>query len=245
MMQSGKSSLLEAVSGRVVEPGSTQVLEEIISVPDPRLDWLEGLYEPKKKTFATIDCLDFPGVYFEDETGRAAARRQFQAMCTVGMIVIVVRAFNDPTVPAYRGSVDPQRDLDELRTELLLADLELVTTRIERLEQQIAKGSKQRDRDKAELEIQRRFEEALEQERPIRDVTISETDMEMIRSLNFFTLKPISVVVNVGDDQIKQPPSLHLEHDIPVVSLCVSLERELTQLDSESRAEFMADLGIE
>ena len=80
--------------------------------------------------------------------------------------MLVVRAFDNPSVPAYRNSVNPKRDLDELRTELLLADLELVTTRIERLEKQAHKPSKTQARDKAELTLHLKLQEAIESENP-------------------------------------------------------------------------------
>ena len=140
LLQSGKSTLLASISGKEIPPiGSTAIEEAIVPVPDERIDWLFEYYKPKKTTHATIDCLDVPGFNFTDEHGRAAARRLINKIRTVEMLVLVVRAFGNPAVPPYRATVDPARDLSELHTELLLADLELVATRIERLEKQIHK----------------------------------------------------------------------------------------------------------
>jgi ribosome-binding ATPase YchF (GTP1/OBG family) len=122
----------------------------MVPVPDERLDWLTEFYKPKKTTHATIDCLDLPGFNFTDEHGRAAARRLINHIRTVDLLVLVVRAFEDPAVPPYRNSINPKRDLAELQTELLLADLELVTTRVDKLEKQVHRPTKIQAHDKAE-----------------------------------------------------------------------------------------------
>ena len=248
LAQSGKSTLVSAISGKPAAPmGSTEIYEVMVSVPDERLDWLTGLYQPKGTVHATVDCVDMPGLSFTDDHGRAAARKQLNAARTADMFVLVVRAFENPSVLAYRNSVSPLRDLEELRTEMLLTDLELVTTRIERLEKQAHKPSKTQARDKAEMALQLKLQEAIEAEKPISSV-IQNTEgpeMEIVRTLNFLTLKPMMVVVNVGEDQLDKAVSLgaaaeHLE----VVTLCAELESELAKLDTESRVEFMKDMGL-
>ncbi|MHC4664744.1 MAG: GTPase [Planctomycetota bacterium] len=129
LLESGKSTIFSAMSGKGISPvGSTTIEEAMVSVPDERLDWLAEYYKPKKTTYATIDCLDLPGLNFIDEHGRVASRRLINQIRTVELVVLVLRAFEDPAVPMYRNSVDPARDLAELKTELLLADLELVAT---------------------------------------------------------------------------------------------------------------------
>ena len=239
LMQSGKSTLLSAISGKAVSPvGSMTIEEAIVSVPDERLDWLTDLYKPKKTVHATIDCLDVPGFNFSDESGRAAARRLFEKIRTVDMLVMVIGA--------YGTDADPIRDITELRTELLLADLALVATRIDKLEKQIHKPTKTQARDKAELALQKKLQETIEAERPISTAVETDAEKEMIKSLGFLTQKPISVAVNVGEDQLNESIALSsvLDSSVPAISMCATLEHELSQLDMESRAEFMADLGL-
>lgn len=247
LLQSGKSSLLSAISGKAMAAiGMTAIEEAIVPVPDERLDWLTDLYKPKKTVHATIDCLDLPGFNFADEHGRAGARRLINKIRTVDLLVFIVRAFEDPAVPPYRNRIDPVRDLEELRTELLLSDLELVTTRIERLEKQIHKPTKTQAHDKAELALQKKLQIAIESEKPISSAIESESERAMIKSLGFLTLKPIVIAVNIGEDQIGQkfdfPDSGG--HAVETISICVKLEHELAQLDAESKDEFMTDLGI-
>jgi GTP-binding protein YchF len=247
LLQSGKSTILASLSGKAIPAiGSTSIEEAVVSVPDERLDWLADHYKPKKKTYATIDCLDLPGFNFADEHGRAAARRLIGQIRTVELLVLVVRAFEEPSVPLYRGSVDPATDLAELQTELLLADLELVTTRIDKLEKQVHKPTKTQAQDKAELALQKKLAEAIEAEKPISSVIENEAELDMIKSLGFLTLKPMAIAVNAGEDQLNEKFNFanRLGDSIPVITICAKLEHELSQLDAESRAEFMADLGI-
>lgn len=247
LMQSGMSTILSAVSGKALPvPGTVAIEEAIVPVPDERLDWLTEFYKPKKTVHATIDCLDVPGFNFADEHGRAGARRLINQLRAVDMLVLVVRGFDDPAVPPYRNSVNPARDLSELRTELLLADLELVTTRIERLEKQVHKPTKTQAQDKVELALQIKLQEAIESEKPISSAIETEAEHRTIKSLGFLTLKPMAVAMNVGEDGLDEVFDLGeaIDSSVPVVSICAKLEHELAELDAESRAEFMADLGL-
>lgn len=239
LMQSGKSTLISAISGKEIPPvGSVNIGEVSVTVPDERIDWLTELCKPKKTVNATVDCLDLPGLSFEDDHTRAAARRLFGQIRTVDMFVIVVKAFGEKT--------DPAKDFLDLKTEFLLSDLELVTTRIERLEKQIHKPTKTQGKDKAELALQLKLQEALESEQPISSAINNDNDLELIKSLGFLTVKPIMVVVNVGEDDLDKEFDLsgRVDQDVEVITLCATLENELSQLDAASKAEFMADLGI-
>ena len=247
LLQSGKSTILASLSGKAIPAvGATAIEEAIVPVPDERLDWLNRYYKPKKTTYATIDCLDLPGFNFTDEHGRAAARRLINQIRTVDLLVLVVRAFESPTVPPYRNNVNPAGDLAELQTELLLADLELVATRIEKLEKQVHKPTKTQAHDKAELALQTKLQEAIESEKPVSSVVETDAEREMIKSLGFLTLKPIAVAVNVGEDRLDEKFDFtdRVDSSVPLITICAKLEYELAQLDADSRAEFMTDLGI-
>jgi len=247
LLQSGKSTIFSALTGKPVPSlGSTNIEEAIVPVPDKRLDLLAELYKPKKITHAAIDCLDLPGFNFTDEHARVAARRLISHIRTIDMLVLVVRAFENPAIPPYRNAVDPARDLAELQTELLLADLELVAVRIEKLEKQLGKPSKTQPHDKVELALHKKLQQAIEAEKTISSAIETEAELEMIKSLGFLTLKPIAVVINVGENQLDKKFVLGdiPSGSIPVITLCAELEYELAQLDPESRTQFMADLGI-
>lgn len=243
---SGKSMLFAAVSGkRAAASGSASIEEAIVPVPDERFDYMEGLYQPKKVTAATIDALDVPGLSFTDEHGRAAARRLLNKIRTVDMLVLVVRAFEDTAVAPYKNTVDASRDLAEMKTELLLADYELISARIEKLEKQIKKPAKSHN-DAAELKLQRKLAECIESEKPLSTAVKTDEEYSMVKSLGFLTLKPIMVAVNIGENQINQSFVFGegFDRSVPLVCISAKLENELAQLDEQSRREFMADLGL-
>jgi len=237
LMQSGKSTLLSAISAKPVRAGGVGVVEEVVPVPDERLDWLAAHYERRKPVHATVDCLDLGGLSFADEHTRTAARRLFEQVRTVDMFVIVVKA--------YGGGANPAKDLTELQTEFLLADLELVATRIDKLEKQIHKPTKTQAHDKAELALQLKLQEGLEAEKPVSSLIENEHELELIKSLGLLTAKPVMVVVNISEERVAQEFKFdNLDESVEVVSLCAKLESELAQLDAQSQTEFMADLGI-
>lgn len=247
LLQCGKSTIFSAVSGKAVPVmGSTAIEEALVPVPDERLDWLAEHYKPKKVTPAGIDCLDVPGFDFTTEHGRSAARRLINQIRTVDMLVLVVRAFDEPAVPPYRNSVNPGRDLAELKTELLLADLELVTTRVEKLQKQLGKPTKTHAQDKEELDLQLKLQQAIESEKPISSVIETPQEQLIIRSLGFLTLKPIVAAVNIGEQQLDKGLQFPdgIEGVSSVITICAKLEYELSQLDASSRRDFMSDLGI-
>jgi GTP-binding protein YchF len=237
LMQSGKSTLFSAISGKKMLPaGTTNIEQAVVPAPDERIDWLTNLYKPKKTVFATIECLDVPGLSFADDHGRAAARRLIDQIRAVDMLALVIGA--------YEAGANPVKDLNDLRTELLLTDLALVTTRIEKLEKDAHKPSKTQAHDKAELELQKKLQSAIESEKPISSVIASDAELEMIKSLGFLTLKPMVVAVNVDESSLDKKFDFGLDHSTPVITVCAKIDYELSQLDAESRKQFMADLGI-
>jgi hypothetical protein len=239
LLQSGKSTLFSAISGKqMAHAGSAEIDQAVVACPDERIDWLSTIYKPDKKVYATIDCLDVPGLNFSDDHGRTAARRLIDQVRTVDMLALVIGAFDN--------SADPGKDLADLRTELLLTDLALVTTRIENLEKQTKKPTPSQTHDKAELELQKKLQSAIESEKPIRSAIANDAELEMIKSLGFLTIKPMVVAVNVAEDKQNQKFDFagRLDPATPVITVCAKIEYELSQLDDETRSQFMADLGI-
>lgn len=237
LMQSGKSMLFSAISGKAMLPaGTTNIEQAVVASPDERIVWLTAHYKPKKTVYATIECLDVPGLNFSDDHGRAAARRLIDQIRTVDMIALVIGA--------YENSANPAKDLNDLRTELLLTDLALVTTRIEKLEKEAHKPTKTQAHDKAELELHKKLQAAIESEKPIRSVVTNDAELEMVRALGFLTLKPMVVAVNIGEGAQEQKLTIPGDTSTPIISVCAKLEYELSQLDAESKTQFMADLGI-
>jgi len=129
-----------------------------------------------------------------------------------------------------------------LRIELLLADLELVTTRIEKLRKQVSRPTGTQADDKTELALQQELQTATESEKPISSVIETESQRQVVKSLGFLTLKPMIAAVNVGEDQLDD--KFDFIDGAEGITICAKLEYELAQLDADSRRDFMSDLGI-
>ena len=126
-----------------------------------------------------------------------------------------------------------------------MADLELVTNRIGKLEISITKPTPHQEQDKAELILMRKCHDAIENVQPLSSAIQSPEQEKFLRSFGFLSLKPVQVVVNVDEDDISQPPTVSSE-DLggPALYLCAKLEAELAGLDPEERGVFLEDMGI-
>ena len=245
--QSGKSVLFAAVA----EAGGSHIdLSRpdqphlaVVKVPDERLDWLAELHKPQKFTPAELEFLDLPGFDLSSEAGRSRTRAHWTAMQQSDMLVFVVAGFDNPSVGAYRDKVDPARDVDELKQEMLFADLERVMARVEKLEAAVKKPTPRRDEQVRELELMKRLRDTLENEEPLSNAIQSESETRFLRSFQFLTLKPTLVVVNCAEDAAAEVGPAELV-GLPAMQLSARIEEELAQLSPEDRDEFLKDLGL-
>jgi GTP-binding protein YchF len=245
--QSGKSTLFAAVA----EAGGSHVdLSRpdrphlaVVKVPDERLVWLKEHYQKEKAISAELEFLDLPGFDLSDEPGRHHARSNWPEMRNSGMLVLVVRSFQSETVPAYRNRVDPAADVEELLPELLFADLDQVTARIDKLKAALKKPTGGHKEDEQELELMQRLCETLETEKPIADAVKSETEAKMIRSFAFLSQKPALIVRNCSEDEVTG--SAERMSGLECMRLSAAIEEEIAQLDPGDRGAFLADLGVE
>jgi hypothetical protein len=245
--QSGKTTLFAAVA----EAGGSHVDIHrpdqphlaVVKVPDERVDWLAEKYRPKKRVYAELEFLDLPGLDLRDAAGRTRARQHGPEMRQSAMLLLVLRAFQDATVPAYRDRVDPAADAEELMTEMLFSDLEQVTNRIEKIEAAVKKPTPRRDENERELALMQRLRETLEAERPIAEAVKSEAEDKLVRSFAFLSLKPALAVLNSGEDAMGESvPALPAR--LSGMRLSAKIEEEIAELEPEERAEFLADLGV-
>jgi GTP-binding protein YchF len=240
----GKTAVFSALSG--LGPDHLKPAEEnlaAVHIPEPRLDKLEGIFNPKKRTEATLDFVDLPGSA-EGDVEKAGLEKHLPTLRQVDALLAVVRAFDNPAVPPHKGSVDPRRDLNMLRDEMLIADLAICSNRVERLEKAITKPTKDRDQQKHELEVLIRCRDALENETPLSNVIQPGAEEKMLRSFGFLTQKPVVVIINVNEEQIGSDPPFRDPHAAETLALGAALEADLMQMDAEDRPAFMADYGI-
>lgn len=240
----GKSALFTAISG--VPRDHLKLAEEnraAVKMPEPRLVWLEQLFQPKKRTEATIDFVDLPGSG-EGDQEHAGLTKHLPTLRQSDALLVVLRAFASEAVPTHGGQIDPQRDLAQLRDELLLADLLICDNRIEKLENAITKPTRERDRQKHELAVLQRCRDALENERPLREVVQPGDEEKLLRSFGFLTQKPLLLVINVSENQIGSEPAVHDPHAAATFTVCAEIEAEIIQMERADRPEFMKAYGI-
>jgi GTP-binding protein YchF len=243
--QSGKSRLFAAITGQKTDP--TQAPGErlaTVNVPDPRLDYLASLYKPKKYTPAHLEFVDIPGHSLADPAGQAEFRKAMQTVRRCDGVVMVVRAFPSDSVAAYRDRVDARADLAELHTELIFADMEQVSNRIEKLERSSQKPTKTRDAELRELAMMRHVLKALEAEAPVSTAVHNEEERGIATSFGFLTLKPVLAVINVAEGDLAAPPPFVHEHARATIALSAEIEAEISQLEEADRGAFLADLGL-
>jgi GTP-binding protein YchF len=245
--QSGKTELFAAVAAA---QGSNVDLSRpdqphlaVVKVPDSRLDWLSDLYHPKKYTPAELEFLDLPGLDLSDEVGRSRARALWSAMRQSDMLVFVVRSFPSDAVAPYRNRVDPLSDVGELLAEMIFADLDQVTNRLEKIQASLKKPTAKRDEQLREQALMERLRDALENERPISSAVENEAEDKLLRSFAFLSQKPMLVVVNCGEDQLAEPLDEQYE-GLERLKLSAKIEHEIAELEPDERAMFLEDLGI-
>lgn len=244
---SGKTTLFEAVTGAhgsVVEHTPAAHVATV-TVPDDRIDFIAQHSSPKKVTKGHIDFVDVAGVTSDD--GRERAANVLTPLRDVDGLVHVVRFFEWPSAPPHpRGSLDPARDVRELETELILADLDIVERRTERLEKQITKPTPSQEQHQKELALMKHLHETLEAGERVSAAGLSSDESFLLRSFQFLSEKPTLVVLNVHEDEITSEPTRAAAASLGPHTVIISakIEKEITELDPDERQEFVEALGL-
>jgi len=230
---SGKSTVFGALTGLAVRTGygAGKSNVGVVKVPDPRVDALSALFKPKKTTYAEIAFTDLGG-------GHATGldRSALNAMREVDALCQVLRGFAD----AAGEAADPVREIADLQTETLLADLEIVENRIARLE---------KDRsDPRGLELLKRVHAALEDEQPLRTLEFSPEERKRLSGYAFLTLKPLLLVLNVSEGELGESPedvdAAARERGLGLVVLSAPVEMDIAQMPADEQREFAESLGL-
>jgi hypothetical protein len=249
--QTGKTTVLNALTGAHGDVGgfhaAAQSSVAVLKVPDGRLDFLTAAFQPKKTTRATINFEDIAGIFSHMAAGGEDSSHAVAEARTKEALLVVLRAFRDPTVFHVLDTVDPARDLARMMDELLLADLAVVENRVANIQKEIKRTpTAEREVLEAELDALDRCRASIEQGRGIRGVALTATQEKLFRSYAFLTLKPMVCVLNVGEDQLADPPvpPALAKIEPPPVVMCGKLEMEIMDLAEGERAEFMEAAGL-
>jgi ribosome-binding ATPase len=230
---SGKTTVFNALTGLSAETGMGAARGKtnlgVVKVPDPRVDALTRLYSPKKKTYAEITFSDVAAQAGGGGSARGLDRQVLNAMREVDALCQVVRAFDDPMQPEAAA---PLREVGDLEAEMILADLELVEKRLERL-----KKEKGNPREVAALTT---LKGALEAEKPLRSVELSDEEATLFSGFRFLTQKPLLLVQNVDEGKLAEKPPVE-----GMVVLSAKVEQDIAQMSEEEQKEFVSALGLD
>jgi GTP-binding protein YchF len=239
----GKTTLFNVITGAGLPTGQGGVEPHLAvgKVPDPRLNKLTEMFQPKREVHAAIEWVDVPGFQAgAGADGTREATRFLEHARKVDALAQVVRCFDG----GY-GPPDPAGELETLALELTLADLQVVENRLEKLDKEKARMGKVAS--PLEPPFMTRLRKQLEDERPLRDLDFNADEERMASGYTFLTRKPLIAVLNhaEGEEPAADVLAVARAAGAEVVAVCASIEEELAQLEPAEAAEFLADLGID
>ncbi len=223
----------------------------VVAVPDKRLDVLTEMYNSVKTTPAVIEFVDIAGLVKGASKGEGLGNQFLANIRETDAIVHVVRCFEDTDVIHVEGSVDPIRDIETINIELIFADIEV-------LDRRYAKQVKLARNDKAaakEVEMIERLKKHLEEGKLAKSFETEDEDEEaFMKEYNLLTAKPVIYAANVGEDDMADDGANNphvaavrkyaAENGSEVFVVSARMEEEISELDDDEKAEFLADMGL-
>ena len=249
----GKSTIFSALSTAQAEVANYPFCTidpniGVIAVPDKRLEHIAGVLKPPKFTYTTIEFVDIAGLVKGASRGEGLGNKFLGHIRNVDAVVHVVRCFDDPNVSHVHDTIDPVTDIDVVNTELILADLETVERRIEKMERLSRTGDKSH---RKELEFCHALRSSLGRGVAVRNAGIP-AGGDVLKELGLITAKKMLYVANVSETVLKgEGTYLARIRDIAgrdgtdVIAICGDMEAEIAQLPENERRDFLDDLGIE
>ena len=252
----GKSTLFNAITHAGAEAANYPfcTIEPnvgVVAVPDERLDKLAALYNSKKVTPAVVEFVDIAGLVKGASQGEGLGNKFLSHIRECDAIVHVVRCFEDPNVTHVSNKIDPISDIQTITLELILADIEAVSKREDRIRNTARGGNKEAAAEYAFLERLNKF---LGEEKPARLFECTEEEQPFMDNLFLLTAKPVIYAANISEMDMGRP-----EDEIPnvvkvkeyakaegseVLVICAKTEEELSQMDPADSAMFLEELGL-
>jgi GTP-binding protein YchF len=247
---SGKTTVFNLLTGQRIptEPFFTEghvVHLGAVHIRDERVDFLHTFYPRAKMKHAELTFVDMAGVPVES-VGHGSKAQLFASVHETDALVYVVAAFDDERVTRPFPTVDPVRDIETLDLELMVADVEMIDKRIERIRKELQAA---KDKHSAELDVLVRCKEALEAERPIRGLALHPDEAKLVSGFRFLTQKPAIVLLNAGEEAVGQPPPDDVQaackaRGLPVFAMSAEIEEEIAELPPDEQQAFLDELGI-
>jgi len=244
----GKTTLFNLLTGQHKETsaysskGTKNV--GIATVYDQRIDYLSSLYHPKKTTYANIEFVDIGGISPELPVKEKA--EIFSLIQDAEALLFVIRLFEDPVVASEKN---PIVQIENLKYELLLRDLEVVENRLDRLKKSKKKLTHE---ELVEMEILEKCNQGLGDEQFLSNLELTEDEIKKISSFSFYTLKPIVIALNLSEEQFRAKSYPQKEKLVQVVrdgnmaslDICGKMEMEISELEPDERQLFLEDLDL-
>ena len=240
----GKSSLFTALTKKsgfaanypfaTIEPNVG-----LVPVPDKRLDGLAAIDHPAKIIPATVEFVDIAGLVAGASQGEGLGNKFLANIRETDAICEVVRFFSDPNVEHVSKKVDPQSDVETIKTELILADIATIEKALPRLE----KEGKRYKEKAINFEVAQKVLEGLNEGKRALQLDLSEEKQDAIRELCLLTMKPMLYIANVDEDKVNaELPEIDGQQPVPISA---KIEADLAELDAEEAAIFMEELGLD
>ena len=221
----------------------------VVNVPDARLEKLEELVNPERVQPATVEIVDIAGLVKGASKGEGLGNQFLGNIRECNAIIHVLRCFDNDNIVHVDGNVNPIRDKETIDIELQLKDLETIEKRLDKVTRAAKSGDKLAQK---ELELLKRFQQALLQGISARAVEVNEEESELIKGFQLLTAKPILYVCNVdetsavsGNKYVDMVKEAVKTENAEVIVLAVATEADIAELESyEERQMFLQDIGL-
>jgi len=257
LAKSGKTTIFNALTGGDADTNaytSTAPAPNIgvSKVPEPRLELLKNIFQPKKVVPAEIKYVDIAGIVRNIDQDKGISGQFLNYLSGADALLQVVRTFENEGFPHIEGSIDAKRDMATMDLELVFSDLTIIERRLERLDDSLkAANPAERQAHIKEKDLLQKIRKELNNDIPIWQQGLSNEELKSLSDYQFLTAKPMLVIINIGEDQIEQSSTLEAElrtaYSYPqfeVVAICGKLEMELSQLSDAEAEEFRNELGL-
>lgn len=251
----GKSTLFNAITKAGAEAANYPFATidpnvGMVEVPDRRLDRLTELFHPRKTTPATFEFTDIAGIVKGASKGEGLGNQFLSHIRQVDAICHVVRCFDDDNITHVEGRIDPMADIETINLELILADLESVNKRYNRVEK-MAKAKEKGATE--EFAVLQKIKPVLEAGQSVRTIDFTDEEQPIVKGLFLLTAKPVLYVANIAEDEVGDEENHYVQEvrqfaateNAEVIAVCAEIEEEIAELEDEDKAEFLADMGIE
>ena len=252
----GKSTLFNAITKQKILAANFPFATidpnvGVVVVPDKRLDFLNNLYKTKSLVPTTFEFTDIAGLVKGASKGEGLGNKFLSHIREVDAICEVVRCFTNNDIIHTYNNVDPIRDIEIIEVELILADLEIVENRLNKIGK---KAAMSKDKEiKKEAEILNKLKDALEQNISIRRLDLTDDEKLYIKPFNLLTAKPIIYIANVSEEDLLSKNNEYIEvveeyakkDKAKVVVICAKVEEDLCDMEKDEKDLFLSELGVE